>query len=506
MTDVLSDQLTANFLKAAIVTLRNEVVPALSTPESRINADLVTRVLYMLESRFSRRGEDLKELLARDQALYGQISALLATSDASPEIPLQPGETFSAIEKLESQVFQQEAKIIGHIPDLIDAAKKAGPERESALGCLRRMVDIQKAFLAAQDPDILNGSDVCYQGGKISEERHVERADIFGQELTSSSLENHLQSRFPGAQVSEFSPMAGGFSKTTIFFTLAHPGGNREKLVIRKDIPTDYISSVAYEFPLLQQLYNAGFAVAEPRWLEHDPAPFGGRFMVSRRVEGSTDISRWASNPEMVDNFARQLAKVMADLHNLPLEALGYPGEIASKSAGELMEAEIQRWYGLFKQSTREARPVIELAVAWIKAHMPQSAYSRPGRLVHGDIGFHNLMIANGKVTALLDWEFSHPGDPVEDLLYVKTFVEKVMDWDTFKSYYREYGGQPFTAEEEFFYSVWAKTRNPLSSVLGTAVFADTLQDNIKFASSCYVLARYLEVEAGYVILDSLEK
>ena len=115
------------------------------------------------------------------------------------------------------------------------------------------------------------------------------------------------------------------------------------------------------------------------------------------------------------------------------------------------------------------------------------------------------MMIDDGKVTALLDWEFSHLSDPIEDLIYTKPFIEKVMDWEIFKSYYVEYGGASCTAEEEFFYTIWAKTRNPISSVRGATVFVETLPDNIKFASACYVLARYLGLEAGHMIVDTLD-
>ena len=114
------------------------------------------------------------------------------------------------------------------------------------------------------------------------------------------------------------------------------------------------------------------------------------------------------------------------------------------------------------------------------------------------------MMIDECKVTALLDWEFSHVGDPIEDLLYTKPFIEKVMDWETFKRYYREYGGASCTPEEEFFYVVWSKTRDPISSVQGATVFAKSMPDNIKFASACYVLARYLGLEAGHMIVNKL--
>ncbi|MGW3071613.1 phosphotransferase family protein [Kitasatospora sp. NPDC001132] len=44
---------------------------------------------------------------------------------------------------------------------------------------------------------------------------------------------------------------------------------------------------------------------------------------------------------------------------------------------------------------------------------------------VHGDFGPHNLLLdpADFAVTGLLDWEFAHPGEPVEDLAWCEWIV-----------------------------------------------------------------------------------
>jgi aminoglycoside phosphotransferase (APT) family kinase protein len=44
-----------------------------------------------------------------------------------------------------------------------------------------------------------------------------------------------------------------------------------------------------------------------------------------------------------------------------------------------------------------------------------------PGRpaLVHGDVGAGNFMCCNGEITAMLDWELAHLGDPHEDLAWL---------------------------------------------------------------------------------------
>ena len=503
MTQPVSDPITAQLLQAVIISLRENVMPSVTNPVARIHADQLTRMLYTLQSRFSRRGGDLQRLIAAEKALLKDIAAIVP---GVPEtVQAAPGDGyFSAIEKLEREAFEEELELSSKIPQLVELARGSSPQKTAAVHSLGRLIETQAEFLAAQDPDILKGSYVCYQGGRIDEERPYQRPALLGAEITEASLTQHLQKQFPACHVEKLSVMAGGFSKTTIFFTRVNANGESESLVMRKDLPVYFNSSVDYEFPLLKQIHKAGFPVAEPLWLEEDPAPFGGRFMVSRRVKGSTDFSRWAGDKQAVESFARQLAKVMVDLHSLKLDQLGYPAAQAGMSAGDLTRIEIERWYQVFLDSRADVRPIIEFAMAWLRSNIPQTAFSRHASLIHGDIGFHNMMIDDGRVTALLDWEFSHLGDPIEDLLYTKPFIEKVMDWEIFKSYYREYGGGACTAEEEFFYTVWSKTRSPADCTLASEIFTKALPHDIKFIVSGDILGRYLELEAGQMIVEKI--
>ena len=54
------------------------------------------------------------------------------------------------------------------------------------------------------------------------------------------------------------------------------------------------------------------------------------------------------------------------------------------------------------------------------------AAPARPGTvLVHGDYGPNNTLLdpAAGQVTALLDWEWAHAGDPIEDLAWCEWII-----------------------------------------------------------------------------------
>ena len=60
-----------------------------------------------------------------------------------------------------------------------------------------------------------------------------------------------------------------------------------------------------------------------------------------------------------------------------------------------------------------EARPAFELGLRWLQDHRPPAT---PDTVVHGDFRVGNLLVDGDDLTAVLDWEISHRGDPLEDL------------------------------------------------------------------------------------------
>ena len=61
-----------------------------------------------------------------------------------------------------------------------------------------------------------------------------------------------------------------------------------------------------------------------------------------------------------------------------------------------------------------QPQPVFELALSWLDRRKP-APIARP-LLVHGDYRTGNYLADEKGVTAILDWEGAHLGDPVEDL------------------------------------------------------------------------------------------
>ena len=58
--------------------------------------------------------------------------------------------------------------------------------------------------------------------------------------------------------------------------------------------------------------------------------------------------------------------------------------------------------------------PLLGALIAWLDSNLP--AAEAPVALLWGDPGPHNVLVADGELTALLDWELSHLGHPLDDL------------------------------------------------------------------------------------------
>ncbi|MFI5054192.1 MAG: phosphotransferase, partial [Acidimicrobiia bacterium] len=61
--------------------------------------------------------------------------------------------------------------------------------------------------------------------------------------------------------------------------------------------------------------------------------------------------------------------------------------------------------------------PLLRLAARVLAATLPATD-ERPS-LVHGDVGAGNFMVNDGRVTAMIDWELAHVGDPHEDMAWL---------------------------------------------------------------------------------------
>lgn len=473
----MSDVVSHRILRAAIAEFEKHVIPVLSGSKSKIYGDLIHHALRFVETRQLGFAEASRNRAEAAASLASEIHRVLGVGNRDGA----------------------DGSVNCLIRNLLDIAETPGERRYIAQQLLAKILDQEMQFLAAVDPESIRGGAACYLGG-----RRDSRDDVpYGEILDACSLNRWASENWPAAKdarVVDVEVIPGGFSKTTAFFTLRTADKDR-RLVLRRDLSTPLSGrSVITEFPLLSHLYTDGYAVAQPLLVEPRKHFIGGPFLISERMPGSVDFTAWKDDPRQVTAIARQLAQLLARLHSCDPAAFGMMECPARPSARHCMEQEIMRSYALYRSTMRDEQPLLEVAFAWLMRNIPEDLADRPACLLHGDAGFHNLLVDQGKVSALLDWEFSHLGDPIEDLCYARMFIEQVMGWQGFLEHYREAGGQVQYPENDDFYALWSATRNPALCVEDIHLFENASASDIKevkLAVAGYVFGPRLQVDAG---------
>lgn len=211
-----------------------------------------------------------------------------------------------------------------------------------------------------------------------------------------------------GAPIEVEAKAPGGSSSTTLLVRVGGRAAVLQHPPAGPLLPTAH--DLARQARFLSALRGTGVAVPEVLAFVADPAVAGLPFLVTARVEGvcllvdprpaSTDVRRLA--PHALDTLAA-------------IHAVDWAGRGLTAPGGRYLARQIDRWHDqLARTPTAMRLGPLEPAAEWLRAHLP----AREDRtIVHGDYGFHNLLVAGSSVTAVLDWELATVGDPIADLI-----------------------------------------------------------------------------------------
>jgi aminoglycoside phosphotransferase (APT) family kinase protein len=155
---------------------------------------------------------------------------------------------------------------------------------------------------------------------------------------------------------------------------------------------------------LLQAAAGLGFPVAEVIATFDDPVS-----LLMRIVPGTSRPSE-----SEIDVVAPEYLALIARLHDT--DPACFPVEQAT-SVHEAIERDLEFWARLASEAGVATLPILAVAERVLRSTLPPDR-GRPC-VVHGDVGPGNFMIEAGQVTALLDWELAHVGDPHEDLAWL---------------------------------------------------------------------------------------
>jgi aminoglycoside phosphotransferase (APT) family kinase protein len=320
-----------------------------------------------------------------------------------------------------------------------------------------RLREFLVAYHTPLDPTISLGTRSAYQGGRGDVAAQVPDP-LLAIRISAEKLQQYLRIRFPEhacTTVSNVKRLMGGYSKETYIVQVTLEDGKPTTFVIRKDgygLPTG--SSVASEFAILREVHGLGLPVPEPLWLETDPAHFATSFMAVSFKPGAPAHLAIPTDEAGRQRWIEGLATVLASLHRSTSKP--------DTTVRDVIRVDIADLERRINERERTPHPGLQFGIGWLRDHLGDLD-GRPACRIHGDVGFHNMLMSGDEIIALLDWEYSHYSDPLEDVVYVKPFLDQIGGWNFFLKRYEEATGFRFDPIVARYFNVWKEVRNTVA-------------------------------------------
>jgi aminoglycoside phosphotransferase (APT) family kinase protein len=175
------------------------------------------------------------------------------------------------------------------------------------------------------------------------------------------------------------------------------------------------------EFLTLRALAQSGVPVPGVYWYSDEADALGAPFFVCDLVPGEAPIPWTRDGGPAFDDatraqLGRQFAAALAALHNFEWRDTPVAGIDGETDPGATARAQLDLWQGLLRQWTQHLVPMLEWAAMWLRENAPVAPRIS---IVHGDFRIGNFLVADGRITAILDWELVRLGDPIEDLGWI---------------------------------------------------------------------------------------
>jgi aminoglycoside phosphotransferase (APT) family kinase protein len=231
-----------------------------------------------------------------------------------------------------------------------------------------------------------------------------------------AALERYLTEHVTGFEGPlDLRQFEGGQSNPT--FQLITPG---QRYVLRKQPPGELLPSahqVDREHRVMKALADTDVPVPRMYCACDDTTIIGTKFYVMEMVEGRlfTETLLPSLAPVERRSIYLDLARVLANLHNVDVDAVGLT---EFGRPGNYYERQIGRWSKQYVASKTEEIDAMEKLMGWLPDNIPEQ---KKTVIVHGDYRLGNMLIhpTEPKIVAVLDWELSTLGDGLADLGYL---------------------------------------------------------------------------------------
>jgi aminoglycoside phosphotransferase (APT) family kinase protein len=269
-----------------------------------------------------------------------------------------------------------------------------------------------------------------------------------------------------GGTVVDARRVFGGGSRITWFVDVER-AGEGTALVLRHESGAGAFSGSALSLAREGVVYRAlrDTPVRVPRL---HAATDDGQALLIERAPGTADLWRLSEGERASALF--DFVDALAELHAVDVDRLALDGFPRPADAADHALADVALWTALLEEVRARPDPEIVYALAWLRRH-PPAAVARTV-LVQGDTGPGNFVVDGGRVTGLVDWEFAHVGDPMDDLAWLEYRLARIAGapaFDALAAHYESRTGVAVGRAALDYYAVLVQVRCAISTARAIA-------------------------------------
>ncbi|MGE0484093.1 MAG: phosphotransferase family protein [Gammaproteobacteria bacterium] len=338
---------------------------------------------------------------------------------------------------------------------------------------------------------------------------------------TAGRIRDYLAGKLPDARdlaLVDLQQIAVGWSHETFLFDATwREGGeaHRQGFCLRRDPGNALLrelSDLGEQFRVLECLAPTALPTPRPYWYEDDPAILGRPFLVMEKVPGE------CPNPWGRDGRAYYAAAAargvlpasftdtLATLHTLDWEAAGLDFLGVPATGKDFALREIAKWRNFIEVTGAAVHPILTDLMCWLEANAPPCERLA---LVHGAYRTGNVLIADDRIAAVLDWELQVIGDPMYDVAYVLSdlnregtdLLSNVVAREVFFERYETATGITIDEDVCHYYHLLYAMRSAAFWMSASALYAGGASKDLRLARTAWSVPVVLERaarELGY--------
>lgn len=272
------------------------------------------------------------------------------------------------------------------------------------------------------------------------------------------------------------------------------------------------MSDLGEQFKVLRCLEATDVPAPKVFFYEEDPAVLGAPALLMEKVPGVCPSPWGKAGREFYAAAAERgvlplsFTDSLAAIHNADWRAVGLDFLGVPELGDAFACSEIAKWRQLIEQSGHPGHPILADLIGWLEANAPSTDRLT---LVHGAYRTGNVLIEDDRVSAVLDWELQVIGDPMYDVAYMLTelnregtdLLSNVVPRDVFFDRYQSATGITIDEDRCRYYQLLYAMRSAAFWMSAAGLFADGANKDLRLARTEWSVSVALEraaKELGY--------